>query len=950
MARESDNGERTAGDGHLPDGASHGAENKALGAPRQRQKGRGLVKGLLIAFAVIGVLAAGLFVGDQYIARYILTRQLETVGIEATGIDTLEIDLLDQEITAGPVRFKAADAVPGEIGRVGIRIGFTELFKRRALAERIILEGIDLHVTRADDGGLALNGVPLTQLMQADAAEPEQPADDEPGWGGGVDTFELRDARVFFDDQSRGGEIIVVVVSLTLNGFRTWEPDNPGSFDLEARVNDIDFNWQGEARPFGETVVANFEGSLAGVNLERIIQYTGALGFNERSGTLSSDTTHRLVISPDGRIELTSKGQIELVDFVNSRPDGIRLLTDHGVMDLDVRYVLTPENVSQVTGASTVTLEPLTVELPTGARFSSGRAGIETADLRVEIADAVSVAGPLRVDLNSAEADLGEGLFIAAETINLDEPGFAVDVGGTTSLKAKPTLTASAIEVQTAANVKAETLEIGLGETVLEQEGAGTALNTAGAMALGGLDVRMPQAAGRPPMTAEAASIDVDLHQMTVDISEAALGWRIHLDGSFGDLKFSAGDGEMLSANVQSLSLGNLNADQSLALAADTATIGKSEISLNKSLFAAFGDGGAATVGGDAPSPTVRLGKGTVATGSVIDFTDASVEPAVRVTTRFDRFEVTDLDMTDVSRRTAIAVAARINEFTEANADGWVAPWGEKPDFDIEARVADLALPTFSPYAATAIGVYIESGVLDTTTNASAEAGTLDGLINMTFRDLAFSPLTKADARRLSANVGVPIETVVGLLENRNGVIDLSIPLSGDLTNPEFDLSNAIGQAVRGAMVGAITAPFSLLFAPVQAVAGAVAPEQTFKPITFEPELARPDAECRPVIGQLSELLRERPELNLKVCGRATKADLASFLERNGYPPASSAEPPEALMEQAGKDLTALAKQRTQIVRRAVLDAAQLPPERLTECRPVYDPNDTRPPRAEITF
>jgi hypothetical protein len=984
-------------------------------AQPRRRRGRRTFKILGTIFAVLLIIVIGVVAADQHIARYILTRQLNAIGIDAEGVGTLDINLLNQEITAGPVSFRAADSIPGQIESAGVKISFKDLFSRRALAQQIILDGIDFRVTRTAEGGFALNGVSLAEAMADDG---EQPVEDEdetgPGWGAGVDSFELRNTKIFFDDETRG-DLTIEVDSLTLNGFRTWEPDSPGTFELNARVNDIAFDWEGEAMPFGDTVVAKFQGILDGVDLDKITQYSGPLGFSDRSGTLTSDTRHELTISPDGQIDLTTQGQLTYRDFVNSRPDGVKLQTDRGVIDIDGHYVLTPENVSKITGATTWTLEPFVLDLLTGTVVSTERLRLEASDLNVTLGDGAVVRGPFTIDFGSTYVTIDSGMTVAADgahihvpdlavtsaeatsikaapivettalsitvpegptidagTARLEDPELDIELGTATKIRGTPRLTATDFSIATDANVNVDQATVALVPFAFDQGGTDLSISTAGSIDLDGVGVTLAEAASLPAVNTSVSEINLQFRDTDVDITGAELAWQTVANALLTSLDVRLGDGTILSANVDKITVTDVNAAANLLIDIDEIDINRLDLTMNDKLFDAFAgtqppsDDAPSGTSGDQSAAKLRIGKAAIGNGSTVRFTDTAVEPQVTLNSTIERFQIDKLDMTDPRVKTDVAIAALINDFTKTNASGWVAPWGEKPDFDLTTRIVDLELPTFSPYAAKAVGVHLDSGVLSTTAGATAASGQLDGLVETKIVKMKFATLSKEDAERLSANVGVPIETVVGLLEDKNGVINISIPVSGDLENPDFDLSDAIGQAISGALTAAITAPFSLLFAPVEAVADAASgPKQSFRPVTFKPELAEPDSDGMTILEELSKLLRERPEINLKTCGRATSADLEAFLARNGFEPKSTTneqtgsasspnepppEPPAALVEQAKNSLSQLALDRTRAVRRAVIDRYQLQADRLGECRYIYNPDDTKPPRAEITF
>ena len=330
---------------------------------------------------------------------------------------------------------------------------------------------------------------------------------------------------------------------------------------------------------------------------------------------------------------------------------------------------------------------------------------------------------------------------------------------------------------------------------------------------------------------------------------------------------------------------------------------------------------------------------------------DGSVDPNTNATIDMQSLQVLNLNTGDPKQRTQVRMEATINQFTELAIAGWAAPFGGQPDFDLNARLRRLELPTLSPYAAQAIGLNVESGRLSLDVTAAADAGNLKGLLDLTLRDLGFSTLSQADAERLSAAVGVPIETIVGLLQDDQGRIRLSLPISGNLANPAFDPSDAIRQALAGALQAAILAPFHLAFAPVALiakVAGGGGDKVALQPIPFPAGVARLDGTAQDMATGLVRVLQERDKLKIKVCGRATASDLTAALRADGAPESGPGR--DAAAERLAPELWSLAGERTARVRDALITGGSIKARQVGECRILYDPTDTGPPRVDVTL
>jgi hypothetical protein len=237
--------------------------------------------------------------------------------------------------------------------------------------------------------------------------------------------------------------------------------------------------------------------------------------------------------------------------------------------------------------------------------------------------------------------------------------------------------------------------------------------------------------------------------------------------------------------------------------------------------------------------------------------------------------------------------------------------------------------------------------------------------VKVNLKDLKFEPLSAEEAKKLSAAVGMPVETAVGLLQDSDNAINLTIPIRGTISKPEYDLSDAIGQAVGGALKS-LFPPTALASMLISAGKSGIA----FQPIPFAGGSDALGPKAMSFADKLAELLTERPKLSIRVCGRATAEDLASFAARKAAElktvrqpgsttrPKSSgqadgAPPPlsgKALISAAETELSKLALARTNAIRGHLLKKAEGLGRRLSECRSKFDPDDQGPPRVDVSL
>ncbi|MEC7221055.1 MAG: hypothetical protein VXW29_11680, partial [SAR324 cluster bacterium] len=107
----------------------------------------------------------------------------------------------------------------------------------------------------------------------------------------------------------------------------------------------------------------------------------------------------------------------------------------------------------------------------------------------------------------------------------------------------------------------------------------------------------------------------------------------------------------------------------------------------------------------------------------------------------------------------------------------------------------------------------------------------------------------------------LPVELAVGLLRDPLGTIDLSVPVSGNLEDPEFGLWDATLTVFVTLISKAVTAPFTLV---ADAVFDGDLDENT-QIIRFRPGSLEIPAAEKTKLDQLRDVLKERPQLKMEL-------------------------------------------------------------------------------------
>ena len=401
--------------------------------------------------------------------------------------------------------------------------------------------------------------------------------------------------------------------------------------------------------------------------------------------------------------------------------------------------------------------------------------------------------------------------------------------------------------------------------------------------------------------------------------------WSVEVDTLADAISAQAAGGKLLTAKMKSVTLQGGRFDQARAVGIDRLAIERPEIFISREYVNMLSSPGETRIEKAAEevekeTSTFRLGSFAINDGGTIRFRDNVVQPNINLEVEIKSLQVQNLNTAKPEEQTTLLLDASVNQFTQVEHGRLDRLARCQAGLRHQRPVRRLELPPLSPYAAQAIGVNVEGGQLGITANATSKKGALAGDIDIILRNLGFSALSAKEAEKLSASLGVPIETIVGLLQNDEGVIRLSLPLSGDMAAPSFDLSDAIGQAVSGAVKAAALAPFKLAFLPVSMLANAAGGgAMSFAPIPFEPGSNAIGASGETIVESLAKVLKERRKLRLLVCGKATSADASEVLTREGERATGPGR--EAAIERLAPQLWSLAGERTAAIRSALVDS-----------------------------
>lgn len=257
----------------------------------------------------------------------------------------------------------------------------------------------------------------------------------------------------------------------------------------------------------------------------------------------------------------------------------------------------------------------------------------------------------------------------------------------------------------------------------------------------------------------------------------------------------------------------------------------------------------------DDHSPIIRIGDVNLAQGQ-INFTDNFVKPNYHVNLTGLTGTIGAVDSTK-AEPAPVDLHAKIDNDSPVLINGSMNPLFKPLFLDIKATATGVELPQLTPYSSKYAGYPIEKGKLSATVNYKIEDQHLVASNNVKIDQLTFGDhVDGPDATKL------PVMLAVSLLKDRNGVIDLDIPISGSLEDPQFSIGGVILRAVVNLIVKAVTSPFSL-------ISSMFGGGEELSHLEFASGSSDVTPDLIKKLDSLNYALSERPGLSLDIMGKA---------------------------------------------------------------------------------
>jgi hypothetical protein len=255
------------------------------------------------------------------------------------------------------------------------------------------------------------------------------------------------------------------------------------------------------------------------------------------------------------------------------------------------------------------------------------------------------------------------------------------------------------------------------------------------------------------------------------------------------------------------------------------------------------------------------IGRGTMS------FADYSIQPNFNA--RIEALEGSITNLSDAPRViSAIDLKGHvIDRYSPVTIKGTMNLLGYDRDTNLHLAFRNIELPIFNPYSGRYAGYAIAKGKLTTELTYTIQNRALKADHHIIVDQLEWGQATATKEA-----VPFPVRLATALLKDVNGVIDLDVPVTGSLDDPQFRLGPIIWQVIGNILEKAVTAPFRL-------IGSLFAGADKAQYIDFAPGSAALPAGSADALSALAKALIQRPALKLDIPagpGIGTDADGAA--------------------------------------------------------------------------
>lgn len=953
---------------------------------------------VLLASATLALLPLGIDYG--------LKEWIRQHGGEQVSVANVDFNPFTATLRLDKLRITNRGENQLTLPRLDLQLAWRPLFSRQLVVTGLDLSGVVVKLVQdGEQNQLQIGGVRLPMTG-------EEAPDNSPPWAVHLDRIGLRDTLIEYQGPEFASRLRIETMNLT--GIASDNKSGVAGLELAGSIDRAEVKLKGQFTPFAD--VPGFEGTLRveSLALNNYARLT-APHLSRLEGDLSLDGAISLRLPPSATPGISHEGHMELTDYRIADPereiagDRIawegRLSRETGTLGLAGQLNSGAIHVTTGEGATSYSHRDLAWEGdlilqpgPTGRHLlDSSRLTIRAPE--IQLPERRLTARQIDMSLKKATLALS-GKALTAHlpgSLELTDLYLTTDSQrllnerlqweGTAQFNRQDAKTTVVLDGQlkegpAQLELLPEQASIGLHNLVwqggleIAQDQQGARILPAGNLTANGLEA-IDQRAGLRLLTLEQLDID----QLAGNSEEAFTAARIGVRTiTAGAALPGAGDEPeaMLSLDELRIRQPEFSANHGLriqqietsGLQQRVVRLADNKLNLQRLTAALAHITGGSAQETDAPASQplpITIGQLTLHGESLLSFEDQTTDPVYRLQLKPELFSMQGISNTPADRAAPVRLKGILDKSTTLDLDGELALFASQPTFSLKGRIEGLELPPLSAYTIPLLGYRLQSGKANSDLRFVARAGQIDGNSDLTLNQLEVEPLDSEKMAALQQQLSIPLETALGMLKDKHNQIRLNLPVTGAVDDIQVDPSDAINQAIgravkKGAKTYLATAlfPFGTLLTLVE-LAGDSAAKIQLDPIPFDPGSSRLRNDQHAYLDKIAQLLNDRPEVYIRLCGVATAGDIEALKLAEHKRDREAAEKGEKTAEKTEKESAPaavgisrqqqeqLASDRATSIEHYLSKTHRIKAERLISCQPKAEPTEKKSaPRVDL--
>jgi hypothetical protein len=331
---------------------------------------------------------------------------------------------------------------------------------------------------------------------------------------------------------------------------------------------------------------------------------------------------------------------------------------------------------------------------------------------------------------------------------------------------------------------------------------------------------------------------------------------------------------------------------------------------------------------------------------------------------QFSELELSGFNPADSAAVSYFTVKGQAGDYGTLATDGTLLP-AEKPlSTDAAGSLRAFDMVPLSSYIAEITGYNVSSGQMDADITMKIDKGIMDGIVELRMRNLEVARLDPEKVPEIESRLEMPLGSALAMLRNKKDEIKLELELQGEIKSMEFGFQDVINQALAKAMKFASLSylkytlqPFGtyLAIAEVVGKAGKKMSRIGLEPLAFAAGENGLDETGGDYLEKIQELLENRPQLKIEVCGLAAAKDRTALVGQvaaaRGKEAGENGQKGKAAAGEifiADERLLELAGERAKLVKETLTTRHAIAHERIFLCLPEIDKNPAGEPRVVL--